>query len=252
MLNIVVPMAGAGSRFASAGYMDPKPLIPLHGIPMIKVIIDNLRPTTSHRFIFICQRTHSETYDLESRLQSWAPGCIVFLIDGVTQGAACTVLTVKHLIDHEHPLMIANSDQFVDIFIDDYLKSMENPRLDGLIMTMKALDPKWSFVDLDQEGYVNRVVEKEVISEEATVGIYNFRHGKDFVTGAQKMIEKDLRVNGEFYVAPVYNLLIQDHCKFATYNIGSVDHGMYGLGTPQDLERFLGMAISKRAIGAPQ
>ena len=101
MLNIVVPMAGAGSRFASAGYMDPKPLIPLHGIPMIKVIIDNLRPTTSHRFIFICQRTHSETYDLESRLQSWAPGCIVFLIDGVTQGAACTVLTVKHLIDHD-------------------------------------------------------------------------------------------------------------------------------------------------------
>ena len=145
---------------------------------------------------------------MRETLERAAPGCRIVPVDQVTEGAACTVLLARDCIDSDDPLMLANSDQWVDIEIDDYLASMDAADADGLIMTMKAHDPKWSFVGLDAAGWVTRVVEKQVISDEATVGIYNFRRGRDFVCAADQMIAKDLRVNDEFYVAPVYNELI--------------------------------------------
>lgn len=246
MINIVIPMAGAGSRFAKAGFTDPKPLIPVKGIPMIKVVINNLRPSRPHRFIFICQKSHVKQYNLQTKLAEWAPGCSIVEIDGLTEGAACTVLAAKDLINSDAPLMIANSDQYVDCDIDQYLATMDAKNLDGLIMTMKADDPKWSFVGFDTEGHVTRVVEKEVISDEATVGIYNFAHGRKFVEAAEKMIRNNLRVNGEFYVAPAYNSMIEDGAKLGVYNIGSEANGMYGLGIPSDLQIFIENPISKK------
>ncbi|WP_410211951.1 glycosyltransferase family 2 protein [Aquirhabdus sp.] len=251
-MNIVIPMAGAGSRFAKAGYLDPKPLIPVHGVPMIKVVIDNLRPKQDHRFIFICQRKHVLEYQLIEKLKTWAPNCEIVQLDGITEGAACTVLKAKHLIDNDAPLMIANSDQYVDVGIDSYLDKMDIDKLDGLIMTMTANDPKWSFVGLDEQGKVTRVVEKEVISNEATVGIYNFKHGHDFIRAAEAMIEQDLRVNGEFYVAPVYDQLINEGQTVGIYNIGQEAAGMYGLGIPDDLNLFLSLAVSRKAVGEGQ
>lgn len=248
MLNIVIPMAGAGSRFAKNGYKDPKPLIPVHGVPMIKLVIDNLRPSVHHRFIFICQNAHIAAYGLKEKLASWAPGSVMIGIDGVTNGAACTVLTAKQYIDNDDALMIANSDQYIDADINAYLEHMAQHGLDGIIMTMEADDPKWSFVGLDEAGAVTRVVEKEVISSEATVGIYNFARGRDFVSAAEGMIAADERVNGEFYVAPVYNRQIKVGGKIGVYNIGKDRDGMYGLGIPADLEDFLLRPVSHRAI----
>lgn len=247
VLNILIPMAGAGSRFAVAGYTDPKPLIPVHGVPMIQLVIENIRPHVPHRFIFVCQREHMERYALADRLRRWAPGCQLVGLDKLTEGAACTVLAAREWIDSDAPLMIANSDQYVDASIDNYLQVMDGKCYDGLIMTMTADHPKWSFVGLDAEDCVNRVVEKEVISREATVGIYNFRHGADFVRGAEAMMAANLRVNNEFYVAPVYNQLIARHQKIGYHNIGSDIHGMYGLGTPEDLNKFLALPISREA-----
>ncbi len=247
MLNIVIPMAGLGSRFARAGYALPKPLIAVHGVPMIRVVIENVRPSSPHRFIFICQRAHSETYGLKEHLATWAPGCAVIELDGLTEGAACTVLKARDLIDDDKPLMIANSDQYVDIPIDPYLASMSERGLDGLIMTMQATDPKWSFAGLDESGLVTRVVEKEPISTHATVGIYNFARGSDFVQGADEMIAKNLRVNNEFYAAPVYNELIGAGTRIGIYDIGSEGSGMYGLGIPEDLNLFLGLPLSHKA-----
>jgi dTDP-glucose pyrophosphorylase len=238
-------MAGAGSRFSNVGYVKPKPLIPIHGIPMIRLIIENLRPSMPHRFIFICQRAHVKAYNLTEKLNAWAPNSIVVEIDGLTEGAACTVISAAEYIDNHQPLMIANSDQYIDININSYLSSMTD--LDGLIMTMEANDPKWSFVELNEKNLVTRVVEKEVISNEATVGIYNFRYGKDFVNAANKMIDRNLRVNGEFYVAPVYNQLVEQNKRIGIFNIGSVGAGMYGLGTPDDLNKFLELPLSKIA-----
>lgn len=245
MLNIVVPMAGAGSRFAVAGYQDPKPLIPVHGVPMIRVVIDNLTPKRDHRFIFICQAAHVDQYDLREKLTAWAPGCEIVELVGVTEGAACTVYAAKALIDNDHPVMIANSDQYVDLDINDYLNSMDDASADGLIMTMKADDPKWSFVGFNDAGTINRVVEKEVISNDATVGIYNFRSGRQIIEAIEQMFEKDLRVNGEFYVAPAYNEIIDRGGLIIHYSVGSEGRGMYGLGIPADLDYFLSHPISK-------
>lgn len=246
MLNIVIPMAGAGSRFQRAGYSLPKPLIEINGAPMIRVVMENLKPSTPHRFIFICQKAHVVEYDLQKKLHAWAPGSEIVTVDGLTEGAACTVLAAEKLIDSDEPLMIANSDQYVDVDIDDYLSTLEKKNLDGLIMTMKAHDPKWSFVSM-RAGLVTQVVEKEVISDEATVGIYNFRHGSAFVRAAQSMIRNNLRVNDEFYVAPTYNQLIKDGACIGIHNVGKEADGMYGLGIPKDLELFLTLPIHQRA-----
>lgn len=249
MLNIVIPMAGRGSRFAEKGFALPKPLIPVCGVPMTKVVIENLRPSTPHTFTFICQQAHLDEYDLATKLRTWSPGANVIAIDRVTEGAACTVLLAETIIDNGHPIMIANCDQYVDVEIDDYLATMERGKLDGLMMTMKANDNKWSFVGFDAAGRVTRVVEKEVISDEATVGIYNFRRGRDFVAAAKRMIARNLRVNNEFYVAPTYNQLIEDGAAIGVHSIGTVGNGMYGLGIPEDLELFESLPIARRIGG---
>src|SRR5579885_189240 len=185
MINIVIPMAGLGSRFAKAGYQDPKPLIQVKGVPMIKLVIENLRPETPHRFIFICQRAHVEAYDLASKLSQWAPGSALVQLDGVTEGAACTVLAAQSYIDNDSPLMIANSDQYIDADINLYLRQMETQRLDGLIMTMGANDPKWSFVGLNEDGLVTRVVEKEVFLTKPPWA-YIISATEKILSGAQK------------------------------------------------------------------
>lgn len=247
MLNIVIPMAGRGKRFADEGYEQPKPLIEVHGRPMTQLVIENIRPRCKHRFIFLCRNEHLREYSLGEKLARWAPGCLVMGIDQVTEGAACTVLLAREHINSDQPLMIANCDQWVDVDIDAYLASLEDgDGADGLIMTMWADDPKWSFVELSQ-GRATRVVEKEVVSNHATVGIYNFKRGRDFVWAADRMIEKQLRVNNEFYVAPVYNQLIDIGRKVVCYDVGSAGNGMYGLGVPDDLNAFLGLDVSKRA-----
>ena len=237
MINIVIPMAGRGSRFANAGYALPKPLIEIDGKPMIKVVIDNLTPQKDHRFIFLCLKDHIEKYDLVNRLQDYSKDCIVIPVSEVTEGAACTVLLAEEYINNQDQLMIANSDQYVDINIDDYLNSIDG--YDGIIMTMKADDNKWSYIRIAEDGLVSEVREKQVISNEATVGIYNYLKGSDFVSAAHKMIEKDIRVNNEFYVAPVYNEMIEEGKKITYYNIGSIRNGMYGLGVPEDYEWFV-------------
>lgn len=251
LLNIVIPMAGKGSRFSNAGYSRPKPLIEIHSKPMIELVINNLRPATPYRFIFLCLQEHINRYGIDKHLQAIEPTCTVVPVESVTEGAACTVLLAEKHIDNAAPLMIANSDQWIDFNVDEYLAYMQQENLGGLIMTMKASDPKWSFARIDPKNLVTEVVEKQVISDEATTGIYNFAHGTDFVSAAKSMIRKNLRVNGEFYVAPVYNELVAQGMKIGIFNIGTIDDGMYGLGIPEDLERFLQMDISNRAAGNP-
>lgn len=248
MLNIVLPIAGRGSRFAAAGYAQPKPLIPVHGEPMIAAVVRNIRPNRAHRFIFVALADHLQHAGMRETLALAAPGSVVVPVDRVTEGATCTVLLARGDIDNNDALMLANSDQWVDIDINDYLGAMDRQNADGLIMTMAADDPKWSFVGLDRQKLVTRVVEKEVISHEATVGIYNFRRGSDFVRAADQMIAKNLRVNNEFYVAPVYNELIEEGARIGIYNVGCEGAGMYGLGIPQDLDSFLANPVSLKAV----
>ena len=247
MINIVLPIAGRGSRFAEAGFDLPKPLIKVHDIPMIELVVNNVRPNCDHRFIFVALKEHLDHMGMKETLNRIAPGCIIIPVTEITEGAACTVLLAETYIDTKNPLMLANSDQWVDIDINMYLAEMDNKSADGMIMTMWADDPKWSYVGFTDHGFVNNVVEKKVISNEATVGIYNFKHGSDFVSGAKKMIHKNLRVNNEFYVAPVYKELRLNTSKITIFNVGKEGDGMYGLGIPSDLELFLKNPISIKA-----
>ncbi|HWE09009.1 MAG TPA: glycosyltransferase family 2 protein [Solirubrobacteraceae bacterium] len=251
MLTVVIPMAGRGSRFADAGYTVPKPLLPIHGVPMIEAVVRNLTPSEPVRFVFISRREHVEDYGFVPALRRVAPGCVVVPIEELTEGAACTVALGETAVDPEDVLVIANSDQWVDHSMDAHLTLLRRHRLDGLIMTMAADDPKWSFVELDGEARVTRVVEKEVVSSEATVGIYTFRRAGEYFRAARAMIAGGKRVNGEFYVAPVYNELIEEGARIGIDNIGADRAGMYGLGTPADYEDFLRLPVSHRAAGRP-
>jgi len=229
-MNILIPMAGAGSRFEQAGYTFPKPLIEIHGKPMIQKVVENLN--IDGRFIFLVQKEHYDKYALNYLLPLVAPGCEIIQVDGVTEGAACTTLLAKKFIDNGAPLITANSDQFIEFLNDDWAKDLEG---DGGMLTFKSTHPKWSFAKLDAQGNVIEVAEKKPISDTATVGVYYWSRGSDYVKYAEQMIEKDIRVNNEFYVCPVFNEAIEDGKQIKTIPIKK----MWGLGTPEDLRYFL-------------
>jgi dTDP-glucose pyrophosphorylase len=232
-LNVLIPMAGAGSRFAQAGYTFPKPLIDVNGKPMIQVVVENLGLDAN--FIFVVQKEHREKFHLDNMLPLIAPNCKIVEVDGLTEGAACTALLAKEYIDNDAPLFFANSDQFVEWNPIQFMYDMQETQADGGIVTFKATHPKWSFAKIDENGLVTEVAEKNPISDNATVGYYYWKHGSDFVKYAEQMIEKDVRVNGEFYVCPVFNEAIQD-CKEIRVHTAEA---MWGLGTPEDLEYYL-------------
>lgn len=248
-LNIVVPMAGRGSRFANAGFLTPKPLIPVHGVPMIQAVVRNITPTYECRHIFLILSDHIAEFHMDREVRNLVPECVIVPVRQVTEGAACTVLLAREFIDNATPLMIANSDQYVDVDINKYLATQDDQNLDGLIMTFWSDHPKWSYCRLSADKLVTDVVEKQVVSNEATVGIYNFRHGADFVAAADAMIAQNKRVNGEFYVAPVYNELIARQARVGVYNIGRENEQMHGLGVPEDLESFLAIAKYADLVG---
>lgn len=232
-MNVLIPMAGAGSRFASAGYTFPKPLIEVNGKPMIQVVVENLN--VDAHFIFLVQKEHYEKYNLKQLLNLIAPGCDIIQVDGLTEGAACTTLLAKELINNNEPLMMANSDQFVEWNSNEVLYAFTADNIDGGIVSFKATHPKWSFAKVGDDGFVSEVAEKNPISDDATVGIYYWSKGSDYVKYAEQMIEKNVRTNGEFYVCPVFNEAIGDGKKIRIKQIEK----MWGIGTPEDLNYFL-------------
>jgi HAD superfamily hydrolase (TIGR01509 family) len=231
--NILIPMAGAGSRFSNAGYTFPKPLIEVENKPMIQVVVENLN--IKAKFIYIVQKEHYEKYNLKYLLNLITPDCEIIQVNGVTEGAACTTLLAKQYINDDKHLLIANSDQFIEWDSNSFYYSMTNDNLDGGILTFKATHPKWSFAKLDENGFISEIAEKKPISDVATVGVYYWNKGSDYIKYAEQMIKKNIRVNNEFYVAPVYNEAILDGFKFKPYNIEK----MWGLGTPEDLKNYL-------------
>lgn len=232
-MNILIPMAGFGSRFEKAGYVFPKPLIDVNGKPMIQTVVENLNVEAN--YIFVVRKEHKEKYNLNSLLNLIAPKCKVIELDHVTEGAACTTLLAKEYINNEYPLIIANSDQYVEWNSNEFLYKMNETECDAGILTFKSVHPKWSFAKLNEDNFVCEVAEKNPISDIATVGIYYWKKGSDYVKYAEKMIEQNIRVNNEFYVCPVFNEAIKDNKKIITYNIEK----MWGLGTPEDLQHFL-------------
>ena len=226
-------MAGAGTRFQQAGFTFPKPLIDVNGKPMIQVVVDNLGFEAN--YIYVVRKEHYEKYNLKSFLNLITPNCKIIQVDSLTDGAACTTLLAKEYINNDNPLIIANSDQFVDWNPMDFYYKMIETKSDGGMVTFRSTHPKWSFAKLNELGNVIEVAEKNPISDLATVGIYFYKRGSEYVKYTEQMINKNIRVNNEFYVCPVFNEYIQDGKKIKTYD---VEH-MFGLGTPEDLDYFI-------------
>ncbi len=238
MINIVIPMAGLGSRFSKVGYEKPKPFIDVDGKPMIVRVLENLSFPNA-RYILIARKEHIEKEkELVCQIENDFNATFIS-IDKLTEGTACTVLYARKYINNDEPLLIANSDQIVDINIFDFINDCKNRNLDGSILTFvdEYKDPKWSFAKLDENNLVTEVKEKIVISEFATVGIYLYSRGRDFVDASIDMIINNDRVNDEFYTCPTYNYAIKDGSKIGIYNI-EFDQ-MHGIGTPEDLNLYM-------------
>ncbi len=244
MINIVIPMAGAGSRFRQAGYVKPKPFVDVHGKPMIVRVLENLAHPDA-RYILIARKEHLRDQPELARQIERDHNAVFIQIDGLTEGTACTVLYARTYINNEFPLLIANSDQIVDLDIADFIDDCCKRQLDGSILTFidEQRDPKWSFAKLGADRLVTEVREKQAISEFATVGIYLYSRGSDFVDAAVDMFIARDRVNNEYYTCPTYNYAIRAGKKIGIFNIAAEQ--MHGIGTPDDLNAYL------KSVAAP-
>lgn len=231
--NILIPMAGEGSRFKMAGYTFPKPLIEINGKPMIQMVIDNLNFEAN--FIYVVRKEHYDKYNLKSFLNLITPNCKIIQVDSLTEGAACTTLLAEEYINNDNPLIIANSDQLIEWNSTDFYYKMIESKSDGGIVTFRSTHPKWSYVKLNEQNNVIEVAEKNPISDIATVGIYYYKNGSEYVKYTKQMIEKNIRVNNEFYVCPVFNEFILDNKRIKTYDVEK----MWGLGDPDSLNLYI-------------
>lgn len=235
-VNILIPMAGAGSRFAKAGFKDPKPLIKVFGKPMVQWAMksfDFLNKIKNYKLIFVISTEHNKQYGLEKELKRIF-GKDIKVIEQSTppRGQADTCLLAKEYIDNQNKLFIYNCDTYSTSKIWQLIEE-EDP--DGILPCFKATDPRYSFAKLDKHGYVSETAEKKAISDLATNGMYYFKRGSDFVSGAESMIKNKINHNNEFYVAPVYNELIKSGKKIKTILVDK----NYVMGTPEELANFL-------------
>jgi NDP-sugar pyrophosphorylase family protein len=235
-MNILIPMAGEGSRFVAEGYAFPKPLIDVNGQPMIQRVVENLRMKEVNRFIFLVRDEHIKKYPgiIETLQTITSNKCDIVNVKKLTEGAACTALLAERYINNDEDLLIANSDQLIEYSPQNFDTIKKFTNSNGVIFTFSACHPKWSFARL-KEGKIVEVAEKKPISDVATCGIYWFKKGSDFVFSARRMIEKNIRVNNEFYIAPVFNELIENNQNILPFYVEK----MWGLGTPEDLKFYL-------------
>jgi beta-phosphoglucomutase-like phosphatase (HAD superfamily)/dTDP-glucose pyrophosphorylase len=239
-LNIVVPMAGAGKRFEEAGYIFPKPLIEIKNLPMINWVLNSLNIKAN--YIFIVQKNHLDKYNLSSTLNFIVKNPRIITLNKLTKGSACTTLFAKEYIDNNKPLLLVNSDQFIEWNSSKAMYNFISKKVDGAILTFKSTHPKWSYARTNEKNNkVLEVAEKKVISNNATVGIYYWRHGKDYIKYTNSMIKKNITTNNEFYICPVFNEAIKDKKKIIIYEVDK----MWGLGTPDDLEYFKRSYVGK-------
>lgn len=239
MIRIVVPMGGEGRQFVERGYTFPKPLVEVTGQPLVELVVRNLTPCEPHEFVFISRNEHLQKYALGDVLSLIAPGCSIIAMAQPTAGALCSVLLALEHLCHDDELLIANADQVVDVPIDRFLATAREAGWDGGIMTFPNTHPRWSYARTEGDEVV-AVAEKQPISRNATVGIYYFRRGADFVAAAERMLFKNASVAGEFYVAPVFNEFVLQGLRVGHFPIAASQ--MHGLGTPEEVERYQALA----------
>ncbi|CAN1486490.1 RfbA dTDP-glucose pyrophosphorylase [Microbacteriaceae bacterium] len=248
-VQLVIPMAGEGRRFLNAGVQTPKPLIDVGGIRMFELVIANLISAEVSQIVLIVRAEFElESIALQMEQKLGVPIKLVS-VEQTTLGPAKSVALTEDLLQANAPVVVANSDQYVRFdpkyFYETLVKGIS---CSGVILTMEDDDPQWSYADLTADNDVIRVVEKQVVSPYATVGIYGFRRASEMFRAFEEMERMGDKVGGEFYVGPAYNYLSKLEGPVKSMNLGPVGLIMHGLGTPDDLKRFLATSDSAAAI----
>ncbi len=241
MLNIIIPMAGEGKRLDM--YDKPKLLIDINGKTMMQRAIECVTPSCPHRFIFVVRQEHIDKYEIDKLLFKISPDCIIISVNKNTDGQADSLLGAEKYIDNDDELIQSNCDHYCDIDFDDFVSKCRDKISDGTIMTFYSTDPKYSFSRIGSNGWIAETAEKKCIGPYTNAIIY-YKHGKDCVRGIKTMIEKGVKVNGEYYVNPSINELILEGRKFKVYNITSTK--FYCFGDKETLEKFKKTEVSKR------
>jgi len=241
-MNILIPMAGSGSRFKEVGYRLPKPLIDVKGKPMIQRVVENLG--INGKYIFVTRKEHCEKYNIEKLLKDIAPNCEIIATEGITEGQACSALLASEYIDNTEPLLIVNSDNYFIWDTDNFLHTIQDPSIEGTVFTFKdpSYSTNWSYAKVDANNNVLEVAEKRPISDNALAGAFYWRQGADFVKYTNQMIQNNTRVNNEFYIAPVFNEAIADKKTIKNYAISN----MKSMGTPDELGSLLEWVETKK------
>lgn len=234
-MQVIIPCAGESKRFFDQGYGTIKQLLKVNTTSILGHVIDNFRRNDA-RFYFIFQKKHADQYGAEIRLLLDKANISheLIIVNELTDGAVNTALVAAKHIDQTDTLIIANSDQWVNWDLDTFLAAMQTASADGgmPIFTDTKRENKWSFVAMDEAQRISEVRAKDAFTPHAVVGIYYFKRGTDFIKYGNRLIASNKRVNGEFYVCPVFNELIEDGLKVLAYPVEQ----MVGLGTPEDFE----------------
>lgn len=223
-------MAGRGSRFKSAGYLNPKPMIEINGLPMIEWALKSFNGLSNpHEFFFIAQKQDLDRgliKILENR------GTVIPLKD-TTEGAVNSVLAAENIINGSKPLLIANCDQFLDWDINNFIAKSQS--YDASLVVFKSRNEYHSYI-LQSDRKIILIEEKKRISDLAVGGIYFCRRSLDFFKFAKTLISKDLRVGGEFYISPVFNEMIIANMTLTSFEVPA--NLIHMLGTPEEVKHF--------------
>ena len=229
-----MPMAGKGIRLQKFDPY-PKPLVKVLGKTIVEWSIDTLG--LKGNYIFCCTKEHIEKFEIDKLLKKIIPDCKIISIDYQTKGTVQSVLEASKLINNDDELIISDTDHYLIWDNEFFNNEIRIKEIDGCVMVFpeKHTSKKASYVQTNEQGFVTRSAEKQLISDTATVGVHYFKKGKDFVKHANEMINKGMEFNNEFYVTPVYNLFASANKKIITYPVKK----MWALGNPEEVNLFL-------------
>jgi len=241
-ITLIIPAAGQGTRFQSAGISTPKPLIPVGQIPMILWVIYNFQLESDDEVIIVQRRGVDLKQALEGFISKLKYKISFVEIPEMSEGPADSVRSTFPILPPDNAVIVANSDQFILADLHEFVSQVRSGTPEGKILTMWASGPQWSYVS-KRNGIVDLIKEKVEISSEATVGVYAWSESIMMINSFYAMFEANDRTNSEFYVAPSYNYLLKDGHFVSTFNIGPHGKNVHGLGTPEDLNSFKGLHI---------
>lgn len=235
-MNIVILMAGPSKDFEERGHAYPKYLLDMDGEPIIQKVIESLN-TLNAKLSFIIRKDDDDKAYLGSTLKILAPNANIYSVNTLTQGAVCSALFAIDCINNDDELVILNGDQFIKCGINEAMDNFRSRNLDGGIITFSSIHPRWSYVALDENNFVNETSEKRPISNMATAGLYYFKKGCDFVNAAFNTIRKDVNYDGKYYICSTYNELVLNQKRVGVFNINKADY--ISFATPQLYENYL-------------